>query len=71
MPAKAREVSAADAAKVLGIYESEVASVGKADEGLVATTTDGQRYLLTDGGGWEWLRQPKTAPQAPAVEAAD
>lgn len=60
MPPQAKK-STTDAAKVLGIPESEVAKVGKADEGVVATTTDGQRYLLTAGGGWEWLRTDGSA----------
>lgn len=62
MPPKVKRSNAA-AAKVLGCYESEIVSVDAADEGLVATTTDGQRYLLTADGGWEWLRVAQAVPQ--------
>lgn len=46
------------AAKVLGVYESDVVSVERSDDGHVAVTKDGQRYLLTGhaNGDFTWLR---------------
>ncbi|HEY2086470.1 MAG TPA: hypothetical protein VGH54_10665 [Mycobacterium sp.] len=52
----------AEAAKVLGCYESEVTSVEDTEAGTVATTFDGQRYLISDGD-FVWLKAPSTAPQ--------
>jgi hypothetical protein len=59
------KTSVAEAAAILGVYESEVVSVDKADEGLVAVTHDGQRYLLTGAakGDYEWLRVASSVPQ--------
>lgn len=52
-PAKAgAKFTNAEAAAVLRCYESEVASV---DADGVATTTDGQRYLI-EGDDYVWLR---------------
>ena len=63
MPAK--KISNAEAADVLGVYESEVASVA----GDVATTTDGQRYRLGSARGeWEWLKADGSAVPAPPTE---
>jgi hypothetical protein len=56
------KVSIAEAAAILHCYESEVASVDQAAEGLVATTTDGQRYVV-NGDGYTWLKPPLNAPQ--------
>lgn len=56
---KGPKFSNADAAKVLRCYESEVASV---DTEGVATTTDGQRYLI-DGDEYVWLRTGSDVPQ--------
>jgi hypothetical protein len=56
------KISIAEAAAILHCYESEVASVDQAAEGLVATTTDGQRYVL-DGDAYTWLKPPLNAPQ--------
>jgi hypothetical protein len=64
----AGKVILADAASILHCYESEVLDVSSADEGTVATTKDGQRYLLTADGGYVWLQVPKIVPQLLAGE---
>lgn len=56
--ARSGKLSVAEAAAILRIYESEVASVDKTDQGIVATTTDGQHYLLLEDG-FVWLEQPE------------
>ncbi|HEY2086424.1 MAG TPA: hypothetical protein VGH54_10430 [Mycobacterium sp.] len=61
MAAKSK-VSVEDAAKVLSVYVSEVTSVDETDEGTVATTFDGQRYLI-DGDDFLWLKADSTVPQ--------
>ena len=63
--AKKATISPADAAVVLGCYESDVASVDEAEEGTVATTTDGQRYVLNGTAREEftWLKAGPTVPQ--------
>lgn len=66
-PVKSK-VSAAEAAAILHCYESDVVDVSAADEGTVATTSDEQRYLLTDDGGYVWLQVPKIVPQLLAGE---
>jgi hypothetical protein len=56
------KLSNAGAAKVLGCHDDEVRAVDEADEGTVATTFDGQRYLLPGDGTFVWLRAGQAAP---------
>lgn len=54
----AGKVTVEDAAAVLRCYVSEVAGVEKTGQGYVATTTDGQHYLLGSAGA-VWLEHPE------------
>lgn len=57
-PLTTGKVSVEDAARILRCYPEEVDSVDKTDRGWVATTTDGQHYLLGSDGS-TWLEHPE------------
>jgi hypothetical protein len=70
---------AAEAAKRLGVPESEVAAVRDTMHGPVVTTTDGRAYIVTDNGNLAFYESgpqdtafpvfvPAAEPEEPAVD---